>query len=463
MRAKRLLLRSDWLAAFTLIELLVVVAIIAILAAMLLPALTAAREKARRAACANNMSQVARGLENYLSDYNEYYPCWPGGGLGLPPDGFTWCFKDQDTPTWERGTCTVNHGSGSSHTPPIHKYPYKYMDAYFGGKPGDTPVRVDGTYSLAYRTIAFADKSPVGTWTPGQLNCAPQGLGYLVTGDYLPDVTALYCPSAKGMPADTLGYRDRTPPACSVRDWKTIGGFDRNALMYGEYSNFNFGHNYGKTADIAMAQCSYAYRNTRLGVWGPWHVWQDGTRTQKYSNYYPRGYYIPGVRPIVHPRVNQALFLTPRQLKGRALVADTFSKGVKFDALGRPTREYWRQPIAASRLIAGFGLKGHKQGYNTLYGDGHVQWFGDPDERIIWHTQGINNGYTCAYTAYVSMMWGNFFYGSVFILPYPGERKYEGRREGWPHTPLPVWHEMDNAAGIDVGSIPEDWDRPGEY
>ena len=62
--------------AFTLIELLVVVAIIAILAAMLLPALAAARERARRSVCANNLQQMGNGIETYLGTYGGYYPGW---------------------------------------------------------------------------------------------------------------------------------------------------------------------------------------------------------------------------------------------------------------------------------------------------------------------------------------------------------------------------------------------------
>jgi prepilin-type N-terminal cleavage/methylation domain-containing protein len=66
--------RNKNLRSFTLVELLVVIAIIGILAGMLLPAVAAARERARRTRCMSNLSQFGKGLAIYSMDHNESYP-----------------------------------------------------------------------------------------------------------------------------------------------------------------------------------------------------------------------------------------------------------------------------------------------------------------------------------------------------------------------------------------------------
>ena len=147
--------------AFTLVELLVVVAVVALLVAILLPAMTAARERVRRAQCAANLRQLAaatlayadhnRGLMPGVAQHPQQphdWVCWQDSGAFDSPDdsalaahlGRPLDVRILRCPADDREARTA--GGGGLIGPATSRYPYSYTMNRFLGDRGSVRMRV---------------------------------------------------------------------------------------------------------------------------------------------------------------------------------------------------------------------------------------------------------------------------------------------------------------------------------
>jgi prepilin-type N-terminal cleavage/methylation domain-containing protein/prepilin-type processing-associated H-X9-DG protein len=208
--------RSRARSGFTLVELLVVIAIIGILVALLLPAVQAAREAARRAQCANNLKQYGLGMHNYHDVYKQF----PQGNL-YDPIAQTW---GHNVPSWHARVLPFMEQT------PLH-------DKIIPNYPGNTPQA-----NVGYNSIIDSSGKRLRQQLLEYARCPSDESPEMVGVDW---AQTSYCGSQGSQPNSsassgcqpyyqTPGYHYEDLP--NIAAWATHGNHPDKAVLSGMFN-----------------------------------------------------------------------------------------------------------------------------------------------------------------------------------------------------------------------------------